>query len=77
MDDGSQNRKSLYFNTQQFEYDSQLRLLHILQRQFGLNGSLNRDKQYFRIRLYQESAQRCKLLIKHLIPNSMQYKLPL
>jgi recombination protein RecA len=77
MDDGSQNRKSLYFNTQQFTYEEQLRLLNILKLQFGLKGSLNRDKQYFRIRLFQESAQRCKTLIKPFIPACMVYKLPL
>ena len=77
MDDGSQNRKSLYFNTQQFDVGDQLRLLQILKNKFGLMGNLNRDKKYFRIRLFQESAQECKNIIHPFIPNFMKYKLPL
>jgi len=77
MDDGAQNRKSVYFNTQQFCCDEQQLLLRSLKRQFGLEGNLNRDKSYFRIRLYEESAQRLKFLIRPFMPEFMQYKLPL
>lgn len=77
MDDGARNRKSAYFNTQQFSLEDQEKLLLLLKNQFGLNGSLNRDKQYYRIRLFQSSGQRLKALNKPLMPEYMQYKLPL
>ena len=77
MDDGARNRKSAYFNTQQFSLDCQKKLLKILLHDFRLNGSLNKDKIYFRIRLFQESAQRLKRIIQPLMPECMHYKLPL
>lgn len=77
MDDGAKNRKSAYFNTQQFSYSDQLRLLELLRRQFNLVGSLNKDKHYFRIRLFQKSGQELKRIIYEYIPDSMKYKLPL
>ena len=77
MDDGVKNRKSLYLNTQQFSLRDQENLLHMLKRDFGFEGNLNKDKKYLRIRLLQESAQRMKSLIQPLIPTFMRYKLPL
>lgn len=77
MDDGAKNRKSAYFNTQQFSYKEQQQLLLLLKNRFGLVGTLNRDKKYFRIRLFQESAQKLKKLIQPVMPECMHYKLPL
>lgn len=77
MDDGAKNRKSAYFNTQQFSYTEQQQLLLLLKNCFGLEGTLNRDKKYFRIRLFQESAQKLKKLIQPVMPECMHYKLPL
>lgn len=77
MDDGSRNRKSVYFNTQQFSVDEQRYLLQLLKSQFGLEGNLNKDKQYLRIRLFQESALRLTKIIQPLMPEFMHYKLPL
>ncbi len=77
MDDGAQNRRSLYLNTQQFSIEDQTFLLYCLKRQFGILGSLNKDKSYWRIRLFQPSAQYMKRLIEPLMPSCMKYKLPL
>lgn len=77
MDDGSQNRKSVYFNTQQFAINDQYSLLNLLYEQFGFEGNLNKDKSYHRIRLYQDSAQELKSIIQPLMPKFMHYKLPL
>lgn len=77
MDDGAQNRKSAYFNTQQFPVGEQFHLLDMLRSKFDLNGNINRDKTYFRIRLYQESAQKLKKIISPFMPTYMHYKLPL
>jgi len=35
MDDGSKSHRALYLNTQQFELEDQLRLLEMLEKQFG------------------------------------------
>lgn len=76
MDDGAKNRSSAYL-TQQFSESEQRYLLRILEEQFGIKGNLNKDKSYLRIRLFQESAQKMKRLIKPLMPEFMHYKLPL
>lgn len=75
MDDGSKCRESdVYFNTQQFDARDQSKLLEIL-RGLNINGSLNRDKQYWRIRIKKSSLSKLFSLIHpHVIP-SMKYKL--
>jgi len=75
MDDGSKNYKTYYLNTQSFDYLSQKRLMRILEKQYCINSSLNRDKQYYRIRIKQDSAKRFKKLIYKYIVSSMKYKL--
>lgn len=77
MDDGAQNRESAYLNTQQFSITDQFKLLQILKKQFNLEGNLNKDKQYYRIRLYRQSAQQFKYIIAEHMPQCMHYKLPL
>lgn len=77
MDDGSMCRESdVYLNTQQFNLTDQELLLGQLRR-MGLEASLNRDKQYHRIRFLKSSVPILKKLIKkHIVP-SMQYKIGL
>ncbi len=77
MDDGAKNRKSAYLNTQQFSIDDQRKLLQKLKVQYKIEGNLNKDKQYFRIRLYQNSSERLKKIIYPYMIPSMKYKLPL
>jgi recombination protein RecA len=76
MDDGSRSRSAVYLNTQQFEQAGQLRLLGLLKAQWGISGSLNRDKCYYRIRLSVAGTRRFGGLIRpHLLPE-FEYKLP-
>ncbi len=77
MDDGSKCGKSnFYLNTQQFSTDNQIKLLNCL-KDLGLNASLNKDKNYFRIRFLCSSINKLKELLKgNLIP-SMNYKIGL
>ncbi len=75
MDDGSKSYKTYYLNTQSFDYLSQKRFVQILKKQYDINSSLNRDKQYYRIRIKQDSAKRFKKLIYNHIISSMKYKL--
>ena len=76
MDDGSRSRSSVYLNTQQFEQDDQLLLLRLLYEQWGIEGTLNRDKTYHRIRISVTGTVRWLSLIeRHVLP-TMRYKLP-
>lgn len=76
MDDGSGSRNAVYLNTQQFDVVGQRRLLAMLERQWGIDGALNRDKCYRRIRLSVDGTKRLAQLIDpHLLPE-LRYKLP-
>ncbi|OGG86236.1 hypothetical protein A2392_00115 [Candidatus Kaiserbacteria bacterium RIFOXYB1_FULL_46_14] len=77
MDDGSRCRESdVYLNTQQFDTKSQLILIQALKK-LGLDATLNKDKEYQRIRFLKKSIPRLFELIKsHIIP-SMYYKIGL
>lgn len=76
MDDGSRSRNAVYLNTQQFAVGCQRRLLKMLRKQWGIKGSLNRDKHYHRIYIAVESVPRLAEIIRpHLLP-AFEYKLP-
>jgi hypothetical protein len=75
MDDGSRSGGSLYLNTQQFSMQDQKTLQGILLNQFGIHSGLNRDKEYWRIRVVSADAQKfCSIVRPHIVP-SMEYKL--
>lgn len=77
MDDGSKCGKSnFYLNTQQFCKEDQNKLIEKL-NEIGLKATLNKDKEYFRIRFLSISIEKLKeSLEKSLIP-SMKYKIGL
>ena len=76
MDDGSKSRSSIYLNTQQFTIDEQNKLIKILDDQFGIKSTLNKDKIYFRIRVRSESSKKMvKLIEKYILPE-FRYKIP-
>lgn len=77
MDDGSRcSKNDVYLNTQQFSKNNQYKLLEILQ-EIGLSATLNKDKEYYRIRFTKSSIPRLFGIIKkHIIP-SMKYKIGL
>lgn len=75
MDDGSKSRKfDVYLNTQQFTLKDQRKLLQALRR-IHIHARLNKDKQYFRIRILKESVERFNSMINPYIIPSMKYKL--
>lgn len=77
MDDGSRCRDSdVYFNTQQFSLEDQRRLLEKLNA-VGLEGRLNKDKHYYRIRLLKSSVPRLREMIEYTIIPQMKYKVEL
>ena len=76
MDDGSKSRRAVYLNTQQFDLVSQERLLGMLSAQWGVQGSLHRDKEYRRIWVRVESATTFVELIDPFVLPEFKYKLP-
>lgn len=75
MDDGSKSRSSVYLNTQQFSIEEQRQLLGLLQNQFKLIGALNKDKQYFRIRITTASTVQFKQIVRPYVIECFNYKL--
>ena len=75
MDDGARTRSAFYLNTQQFTLAEQKFLQKLLFETFGFKSALNRDKNYFRLRVSTESTMSMKKLIEpHVVP-SLRYKL--
>ncbi len=81
MDDGSktQNKENaaninIYLNTQQFSLSDQKYLLYLL-REIGVNARLNKDKNYYRIRILKESIKTFMDIIDKNIIDSMRYKM--
>ena len=76
MDDGSRDKGQLRLNSQGFDRTENERLQWFLRVKLGINTSLNRDKDRFRIRIAGDSMPALERLTRpHLIP-SMLYKLP-
>lgn len=77
MDDGSRCRTSdVYLNTQQFGQAEQGRLLRKLQK-LGIEGRINRDKQYWRIRILKSSIQKFRDTVAEYVVPSLKYKIEL
>lgn len=74
MDDGHKSYKTYYLNSQQFNVKYQKFLIRLL-KELNIESALNKDKQYFRIRIKQSSAERFKKLIEKFIIPEMKYKL--
>ena len=77
MDDGCKSYKALYLNTQQFDNNSQLRLVKILSEQWDMKVTLNRDKQYQRLRIAVSSVPKFKKIVAPHILLPFEYKFPL
>jgi hypothetical protein len=76
MDDGSRSRNAVYLNTQQYDETSQRRLLAVLHHQWGIEGTLNRDKTYYRIRITVDGTKRLVELVEPYVLPELRYKLP-
>lgn len=76
VDDGSRSYKSCYFNTQEFDLESQNNLIKALSK-LKIKARLNKDKQYFRIRVLTSSTPHLMNIIKPYVIKSMRYKIPI
>ena len=77
MDDGSRcSEDNVYINTQQFSKEDQYKLLEFL-RKIGLEGTLNKDKEYYRIRFKTSSISQLFGMVDQYVIPSMKYKIGL
>ena len=76
MDDGCRSRNAVYLNTQQYDEVSQSTVLRLLREQWGIEGALNRDKTYYRVRLSVAGTRELARLIKPYLLPELRYKLP-
>jgi hypothetical protein len=76
MDDGSRSRNAVYLNTQQFDLTDQIRLVSMLKSQWSIDATLNRDKQYQRIRVSVKGTRRFRQIIRDYVRPEFRYKLP-
>ena len=75
MDDGSRCRDAdVYFNTQQFSLSDQQKCIQLLSH-FRIESSLNKDKEYWRVRIKKSSIPTLHKTISAYITESMKYKL--
>ena len=75
MDDGSRCDEDIYLNSQQFTKEEQEKLVGMLYTQYAIQASLNKDKQYLRIRVRKESVKRMMNMITSYVIPTMRYKL--
>lgn len=75
MDDGSKSGDAVYFNTQGFEVKDQFRLIRALRR-FHLIANLNRDGEYYRLRLLKRCNERFVKLVGPYVLREFLNKLP-
>lgn len=76
MDDGCKSYNAVYLNTQKYNLQSQLNLLRVLKRQYGITARINKDKNYYRLRIAVGSVKRFKSIIEPYILPEFEYKLP-
>ena len=75
MDDGSRCRDcDVYLNTQQFDFESQTKIISLL-KSLNLEARLNKDKKYQRVRFLKSSLPKLNDLISKYVIPSMEYKL--
>lgn len=75
MDDGCKSRNSVYLNTQQFDLVAQKQLQEILEKQWQIRTTLNKDKEYYRIRIGIRDLGNFKKIVKPFIIPFFNYKL--
>ena len=77
MDDGARDGNQLRINSQNFTREENQWLREILRTKLGIETTLNRDKDRFRIRVKSESMNLLIALVKQYFIPSMLYKLSL
>lgn len=76
MDDGCKSYRALYLNTQQFSLGDQERLMSMLDVQWSIRATLNRDKSYYRLRMAVESVALFRSITESFVLPELRYKFP-
>jgi LAGLIDADG DNA endonuclease family len=66
----------VYLNTQQYDETSQRTLPRLLREQWGIEGALNRDTSYYRVRISVAGTRKLARLIEPHLLEELRYKLP-
>ena len=75
MDDGAKDKNQLRLNSQCFGRKDNNILRHILRAKLGIETTLNRDKDRYRIRVNSKSMKRLKKIVLPFLLPSMLYKI--
>lgn len=76
MDDGCKSYRAIYLNTQKFSVTEQNELTLLLKQQFSIKATLNKDKQYYRLRIAVSSVGKFIERIKPYLLPMFCYKTP-
>ena len=75
MDDGCRTRDAIILNTQSFTFDEQRRLLGEMKRRYKISGSINRDRNNFRLRFGRVDANTLSRIVAPYIIASLSAKI--
>ena len=75
MDDGCRTRNEIILNTQSFTFDDQLRLLGEIHRLYNIKGTINRDRNNFRLRFGRIDAEKLSRIVEPHIIESLSAKI--
>jgi hypothetical protein len=76
MDDGCKSYRTIYLNTQKFDVTEQKKLAELLNEQFDIKATLNKDKKYYRLRIAVNSVRILLEAIKPYLLPMFCYKTP-
>ena len=76
MDYGCKSYRAVYLNTQKFNIGEQRKLASLLKKQFEINSSLNKDKEYYRLMIAVDSVGRFLEIIRPYLLPMFCYKTP-
>lgn len=74
MDDGSRDGNQLRINSQSFTKEENEKLIHVLEAKLGIQATLNKDKNKFRLRIKDTSMRTIREITEPYIIPSMRYK---
>lgn len=77
MDDGAREGNQARLNSQSFTRRGHTKLSHMLEATLGIETTVNRDKDLFRLRIRDRSMPLFRKLVGQYIIPSMRYKLSL
>ncbi len=75
MDDGSYNNTSYYLHTQGFILKDIEKLQYVLNKNFGIQSNLHKDKNSYKLYILKVSKTKFENVIKDFILPSFYYKM--